>query len=348
MQPNELETQRRIANDGLNLIDQAVVLQDAGLYERANSAILGMNQLQRDFVETEMVRSGLLPDAAIQVMGRGGTFQSVDRDRSGGVTRQELDNYLIQQSREPAHRRNFVNEMVLNQMSQRMGDATIKPEQFNSFASTTLAQRTNYEQALREYDGISNLIRRRYPNQFSAANNRFEISAAESALRDDQNGARFLTNEQRHALDWMVANRDDLYTTRLGLGTLGGLATQYFSEAELQRQARRHEVNPDAVRRAAVHYDQTLQQMSRDGSSIEYRIAPGETLSDIATARLREGLGRTPSEQEVNAYVARVEQENNLTGRHRLNSGQTIRIPRPPTAALPPTVAVSTRPGGPR
>lgn len=324
----EIETQSRIAYDGLNRIDQGVVHRDTSFFDQANLQILQMNQNQRDLVETEMVRSGLLPDATIQVLGRESTFQAIDRDSNGRMSRQELDSYLLEQSRNPGRRRNFVEEMVLGQISRRIGDTEVRQSEVNSFATGRIARQTGYENAIREYDGLANIMRQRYPSQFSASANRFEISAAESALRDDQSGQnRFLTVEQRRALEFMISSRDDLYTTSLGIGKLFGWATQFLSHAELNRQATRQGVNPDQVMQAERDHRQTLELFSNN-YNIEQQVELGQTISDIAAMNLRNRLGRAPNEQETNRLVETIARENSLNRPYRLNSGQVIRIPR--------------------
>ncbi len=348
---HDRETQSRVAYDALSRIDQGVVYRDTSFFDQANRQILQMNQPQRDLIETEMVRSGLLPDATLQILGRETTFQAIDRDRNGRATRQEMDSYLADQSRNPGNRRNFAEEMVLGQIARRIGDTEVRQNDVRSFATERIARQTGFELAIREYDGLANIMRQRYPSQFSASHNRFEISSAETALRDDQSAQnRFLTDDQRKALEFMVSRRDDLYTTRLGMGTFFGLATQYFSQTELNRQATRNEVIPDHVRQADREHRQTLELFSST-YNIEHRVELGQTISDIAALNLRNRLGRAPNEQETNQLVETIARENSLNRPYRLNSGQVIRIPKETPAhesiTTPPNTV--TRPaGGPR
>ncbi len=62
------ENQMRVASEGLARIEQGIVYRDPAFFEQANSVVLQMNQSQRDYVEAEMVRSGILPQATVQVL----------------------------------------------------------------------------------------------------------------------------------------------------------------------------------------------------------------------------------------------------------------------------------------
>lgn len=326
------ENQMRVAGEGLARIEQGIVYRDPAFFEQANSVILQMNQSQRDYVEAEMVRSGILPQATVQVLSSERLNQRIDTDSNGQLSRRELDNYLLNETRNPSNRRNFVEEMILNQVAQRNPEGSIRLDDLPA-VQRNIAMITGYEQAMREYNGLSRLIGQRYPDQVNQSNNRFEISAAEKALEDDAKNS-FLNPEQRKALNFMVANRDDLYRTRLGVGTLFGLATQYFDQNELERNAARFGVsretveNFDRVQRSAVENLSGLLQFT------EYQVQRGQTISDVAIRNLHERNRRAPGEQEVSHLVERIARANNLSQPFRINSGQILRIPRQTSSDL--------------
>ncbi|MBC7998790.1 MAG: LysM peptidoglycan-binding domain-containing protein [Leptolyngbya sp.] len=320
-----VDSQRRLVSEGLARIEQGIVDNDNTLFTRASFAIVQMNQSQRDFVESALVRSGILPQMTVRILGDEQLTRRIDTDGNGQLSAREIDSHLVRESRNPVNRRNFVEEMVLNQVAQRSG---IQPIQLNNLqaAERDIRMVTGYEQAMREYDGLSRLIGQRYPGQVSATNSRFEISAAERALEDDAKGS-FLDPEQRRALNFMVANRDDLYKTRLGVGTLFGLATQYFDRSELERQAGRFGVSAESVESFDRVQRTATENLSAKWQTTTYQVQHGQSISDVAITNLRERNGRAPGEQEVNQHVERIARANNLSLPFRINSGQILRIP---------------------
>lgn len=325
----EAETQQRIADDALARIDQGILTNNPALLDQANTQIRTMTQGQRDLIEQDMVRQGLLPSASIQVFSNQDVFRSIDRDSNQRLNREEINNYLLEQSRQPAHRRDFTREMVLNQVTQRMGEREeIRPDRITQHANETLGVRAGYELALREYQGLATMMRQRYPAQFRAASNRFEISAAETALRDNAaSQTPFMTNDQQRALQFMIAHQDNLYVTTAGMGTLFGLATTYFDAAELQRQAQKQGTTPDTVHQNEIDYRETVARLQGDINTRDYRVANGETISDIARTQLQAETGRRPSEDDVTRFVSRIVRANPRVPLYRLAAGQTIRIP---------------------
>lgn len=351
-----VDSQIRLASEGLARIEQGVVYNDNTFFTRANSAIGQMNQSQRDFVESELVRSGILPRATVQILGDEQLTRRIDIDGNGQLSGREIDEHLLRESRSPVSQRNFVEEMVLNQVAQRRG---LQPIQVNNLQASEreIGMVTGYEQAIREYDGLARLIGQRYPDRVSATNNRFEISAAEKALSDDASSA-FLNAEQRRALTFMVANSDDLYKTRLGVGTLFGLATQYFDQRELERQASRLGVSAESVERFDRVQRTATENLSAVPPTTEYQVQRGQSISDVAITNLRERNGRAPGEQEVNQLVERIARANNLSPPFRINSGQILRVPgrntserieAPPAVLIDPAVPpISPLPSGRR
>lgn len=319
------DSQMRLASEGLSKIEQVAVYRDTSFLSPANSAILQMNQSQRDFVETELVRSGILPEMSMQILGNETLTSRIDVDKNGELSRAEIDNDLLRASRKPADSRNFVEEMTLSQIAQRN---LLRPIRLDALSDLQSQLRTmnGYEQALREYDGLSKKIAQRYPNQHNPENNRFEISAAERALEDDAKNS-FLNPGERTALNFMIANRDDLYKTRLGIGTLFGLATQYFDQKELERQAGFRGVEPESVVQFERMHQQALENMTGVTRSSEYQVQRGQSISDVASTHFRERNGRAPGEQEVNQFVERIARANNLQPPYRISSGQTLKIP---------------------
>ena len=325
MSGHEFEGQTRQTTDAINLIDQALVYHDTSLMDRANRQILQMNQYQRDAVEQGLVRQGLLPAAAISMLS-GETVNDIDRNHDGRLNRQEVDQYLLGQVRQPANERNFVREMVINQIANRMGDESIRSGAINNFADRLSAQ-TGYEQAIREYPGILAVMRQRYPSQCEGG--RFEISAARQALTDDASTENhFLSADQRNALNFMIAHEEDLYKTRLGIGTWFGMFTEYFDGDELNRNARNLNVNPDQVRATDASYRHTLEEIAGDAGTVEHRVERGQTLSDIARIYFRQSEGREPTPDELSGFAERIARANHAQAPFHPPVGQTVRIPR--------------------